>query len=156
MPSGATPASWMPVNPQRFASAIAVSVCSFSSARDGTGMTRPTVPWALSTNTPVGLWAESRLNRPRLARAGDRQGAAVAAHERDPPGAHHDCLDDRPIHIGGVDLGVRHHQIRLLECQEGEQYHHVMSLGRLVSTSWALWNGSRGPRMGMRCAIEFA
>jgi len=58
--------------------------------------------------------------------------------------------------IGGVDLGVRHHQIRLLKRQDGEQYHHVMSLGRLVSTSWALWNGSRGPRMGTRCAIEFA
>src|SRR5881396_1468644 len=72
MPSGATPASWMPVNPQRFASAIAASVCPRSSARDGAGMTRPTMPCALSTKTPVGLLAESRINRPPL-------GSGVAA-----------------------------------------------------------------------------
>src|SRR5213596_470537 len=43
---------------------------------------------------------------PFRARAGERQGAAVAAHERDPPGAHHECLDDRPIYTSDVNRPV--------------------------------------------------
>ena len=48
------------------------------------------------------------------------------------------------------------HEVSLLQEEDGQREDHDSSLGRLVSSSWVLWKGSRGPLIGTKCAMELA